>query len=48
MNPIKKWAIIIPATIYSVKFESSLMVEIFSKLIRRNLNNVSKVTNEIL
>lgn len=32
MNPIKKWAIIIPATIYNVKFESPLMVEFLSKL----------------
>ena len=32
MNPIKKCAMIIPATIYNVKFESPLMVEFLSKL----------------
>ncbi len=32
MKPIKKWAMIITATIYSVKFESSLIIEFLSKL----------------
>ncbi len=37
MNPIKKCAMIIPATIYSVKFESPLMVEFLSKLMRTQI-----------
>ncbi len=32
MNPIKKCAMIIPATIYSVKFESSLIVIVLTNL----------------
>lgn len=32
MKPIKKCAMIIPATIYSVKFESALIIVVLSKL----------------
>jgi len=38
MKPIKKCAMIIPATIYSVKFESSLMTVVLTKLKIQYLN----------
>ena len=38
MNPIKKCAMIIPATIYSVKFESSLIVEVLTKITTKQKN----------